>query len=320
MKLSFVLVIAGPAAATIDCYGSDANGGCSHVCNADQATHVCECPACWELEGDNKTCRPAADKVTTECTMNELIVTVDKCVMAQHDYTTARLNSGDCKFEQVADNADLIVLKTGLDSCGTILDFGDDAITYKNTMTVKAGFIDSILYVDPDVEWAFTCSFDTKYEISKNLSVDDTVLEDSFTVTAAKFDFGLDFYQTALFKTAQDDAAYQVGQQINFAVAMNSGVPLNSLEMVATECVISNGNDQSYAIMKSDADKTRCPNRGGPLNFRSYADNAARIGYSYNGFQFVNAAPMEQDLTCSITVCHASDEDSDCKKHCYGSN
>ena len=63
--------------------------------------------------------------------MNELIVTVDKCVMAQHDYTTARLNSGDCKFEQVADNADLIVLKTGLDSCGTILDFGDDAITYK---------------------------------------------------------------------------------------------------------------------------------------------------------------------------------------------
>ena len=63
--------------------------------------------------------------------MNELIVTVDKCVMAQHDYTTAQLNSGDCKFVQDPDNADLIVLKTGLDDCGTILDFGDDAITYK---------------------------------------------------------------------------------------------------------------------------------------------------------------------------------------------
>ena len=184
-------------------------------------------------------------------------------------------------------------------------------------MTVKAGFIDSILYVDPDVEWAFTCSFDTKYEISKNLSVDDSVLEDSFTVTSAKFDFGLDFYQTALFNTVQTEAAFQVGQQINFAVAMNSGTPLKNLEMVATECVISNGNDQSYAIMKSDADKTRCPNEGGPLNFRTYADNAARIGYSYNGFQFVNAAPKEQVLTCSITVCHTADPDSDCKKNCY---
>ena len=63
--------------------------------------------------------------------MNEFIVTVDKCVMAQHDYNTAQLNSGDCKFVQDPANADLIVLKTGLDECGTILDFGDDAITYK---------------------------------------------------------------------------------------------------------------------------------------------------------------------------------------------
>ena len=184
-------------------------------------------------------------------------------------------------------------------------------------MTVKAGFIDSILYVDPDVEWAFTCSFDTKYSISKSIVVDDTVLEDSFTVTSAKFDFSLDFYQTALFQNNQSEAAYQVGQQINFAVAMNNGVPLNKLEIVATDCIVSNVNDQSYAIMRSDANKDRCPNQGGPLNFRAYVDNAARVGYSYNGFQFVNSAPSEQDLTCSITVCHVDDADSDCKKNCY---
>ena len=118
-------------AASIDCYGADANGGCSHVCNADSATHVCECPACWELEDDAKTCRPASDKVTTQCTMNELIVTVNKCVFAAHNYETARLNDGNCKFEQNPDNQDEIVLKTGLDDCGTVLDFGDDAITYK---------------------------------------------------------------------------------------------------------------------------------------------------------------------------------------------
>ena len=77
------------------------------------------------------TCRPAADKVTTVCTFNELIVTADKCVFDAHDYSTARLLDGDCKFEQSAENADLVVLKTGLDQCGTVLNFGDDAITYK---------------------------------------------------------------------------------------------------------------------------------------------------------------------------------------------
>lgn len=111
------------------------------------------------------------------------------------------------------------------------------------------------------------------------MSVDDAVLEDSFSVTGAKFDFGLDFYQTANFQTIQASPSYQVGQQINFAIAMNNGIPLNNLQIVGTECLVSNGNDQSYAIMAPD----KCPNHGGPLNFRAMIINRARIGYAYTG-------------------------------------
>lgn len=303
-------------ATSIDCYAGF-NGGCSHYCNSNQAEHRCECPTCWELDDDNQTCRPASDKVTTQCTMNELIVTSDKCVFGSHDYTTARMLDGDCKFVEDENDSNKLVFKAGLDQCGTVLEFGDDAITYKNTMTVKAGFIEQILYVDPDIEWAFTCSFDTRYEVSKAMAVDDSILEDTFTVTDAKFKFGLIFFQTARFETEQAEANYQVGQQINFAIAMNEGTPLNNLEMVATDCTVSNGNDQSYAIMESNSAKNKCANRGGPINFRSYDKNDAFTGYSYNGFQFVNSAPLEQDLTCSITVCHKNNADSDCKKFCY---
>ena len=137
--------------------------------------------------------------------------------------------------------------------------------------------------MDPDVEWAFTCSFDTKYEISKDMTVDDAVLEDSFSVSGAKFDFSLDFYQTTDFQTIQASPSYQVGQQINYAIAMNSGIPLNKLQIVTTECLVSNGSGQSYPIMASDANKDKCPNRGGPLNFRAMIINRARVGYSYNG-------------------------------------
>ena len=57
------------------------NGGCSHQCIASQ----CKCPPCWELDLEGTTCSPAPGKVVTTCNSNEIVVTVDSCVI--EDYT-----------------------------------------------------------------------------------------------------------------------------------------------------------------------------------------------------------------------------------------
>ena len=57
------------------------NGGCSHQCIASQ----CQCPPCWELDLEGTTCSPAPGKVVTTCNSDEIVVTIDSCVI--DDYT-----------------------------------------------------------------------------------------------------------------------------------------------------------------------------------------------------------------------------------------
>ena len=57
------------------------NGGCSHQCIESQ----CKCPPCWELDLEGTTCSPSPGKVVTTCNSDEIVVTIDSCVI--DDYT-----------------------------------------------------------------------------------------------------------------------------------------------------------------------------------------------------------------------------------------
>ena len=57
------------------------NGGCSHQCIASQ----CKCPPCWELDLEGTTCSPAKGKVVTTCNSDEIVISIDSCVI--DDYT-----------------------------------------------------------------------------------------------------------------------------------------------------------------------------------------------------------------------------------------
>ena len=54
---------------------------------------------------------------------------MNKCVMGDHDWTTATMSTG-CAFAEDPDNTDEVVLTNGLEECGMELSFTDTSIVY----------------------------------------------------------------------------------------------------------------------------------------------------------------------------------------------
>ena len=54
---------------------------------------------------------------------------MNKCVMGDHDWTTATMSTG-CAFAEDPDNTDEVVLTNGLEECGMELSFTDSSIVY----------------------------------------------------------------------------------------------------------------------------------------------------------------------------------------------
>jgi len=238
-----------PIPEEINCYVN--NGWCSHGCNDSSDAHVCECPTCWTLGDDGRTCSPEADKLTTTCTADSMIIRMNKCVMGDHDWTTATMATG-CAFEEDPDNTDEVVLTNGLEECGMELSFTDSSIVYTNNMLIEASRFENLIVVRPDIEWEFQCAYQTEYTISGEQSVTIGTLAHGFAAANAKFAFGFDFFEDANFREVQADPTYQVGQQVNYGIKMNEGVKLTNLHFVATECSVTNGED-SFTVFDYSA-------------------------------------------------------------------
>ena len=75
-----------------------------------------------------------------------------------------------------------------------------------------------MISTQPNIEWDFTCSYDTQYEVDESLTVQAATISTEFTQTNAQFDFNFDFYTDGLFEEVLDSdlVSYQVGQNINF--------------------------------------------------------------------------------------------------------
>ena len=61
--------------------------------------------------------------------MSFKVIRMNKCVMGDHDWTTATMSTG-CAFAEDPDNTDEVVLTNGLEECGMELSFTDTSIVY----------------------------------------------------------------------------------------------------------------------------------------------------------------------------------------------
>ena len=65
---------------------------------------------------------------------------MNKCVMGDHDWTTATMSTG-CAFAEDPDNTDEVVLTNGLEECGMELSFTDTSIVYTVCNIIISAFI-----------------------------------------------------------------------------------------------------------------------------------------------------------------------------------
>ena len=83
-------------------------------------------------------------------------------------------------------------------------------------MTIGASRVQSLIVTEPDIEWGFTCKYDTEYTVEGDAVVSSASLDHQFGAQNGQFSFDFKFYETESFESEQTDASYKVGQQINF--------------------------------------------------------------------------------------------------------
>ena len=87
---------------------------------------------------------------------------------------------------------------------------------FKNKMTIAASRLQNMIVTEPDIEWGFTCKYETDYTVEGDATVTSASLDHQFGSETGQFSFDFKFYETESFAVEQTDAAYKVGQQINF--------------------------------------------------------------------------------------------------------
>jgi len=83
-------------------------------------------------------------------------------------------------------------------------------------MTIEASRMQNMIVTEPDIEWGFTCKYETDYTVEGDATVTSASLDHQFGSETGQFSFDFKFYETEAFEVEQTDAAYKVGQQINF--------------------------------------------------------------------------------------------------------
>ena len=110
------------------------NGGCSHDCVQDtDSTYTCECPKCWSMGDDDLKCYPSDDRISTYCGSNQMIITMNKCILEDsHDWESAQMVDGpECVFVEDPEDTNYVQLVNGLDECGMTLSQGEnDTLVY----------------------------------------------------------------------------------------------------------------------------------------------------------------------------------------------
>ena len=83
-------------------------------------------------------------------------------------------------------------------------------------MTIGASMTDGKVVVKPDIDWGFTCKYETDYTVDRQATVTSAVLDHDFGSQNGQFSFDFKFYETESFEMVRENPTYKVGQQINF--------------------------------------------------------------------------------------------------------
>lgn len=301
------------------------NGGCSHQCIASQ----CQCPPCWELDLEGTTCSPSKGKVITTCNPDEIVVTIDSCVIEDYAMTDAVFLEGDC-MPTYDDSTEMWTIKTGLDSCGTTNAFpeGENFVTYTNTLSIPpesyySGPLAGLTFSRP-IEWDFSCDYALDFVVKSDYTLESKMHKWAFNEGVGSFQFDLTFFENEYFDAELDNLAVAVGKPVYFNVEMNEGKYLNNVEFRVTDCTVKERQTPANTFTIFDYTKEdQCFNQDSllsPVEFREVQEwfqGNNQQQFSFRGFTFPDSSASKQMLMCNIKICDKTNNNSECKSYCY---
>ena len=69
---------------------------------------------------------------------------------------------------------------------------------------------DGKVVVKPDIDWGFTCKYETDYTVDREATVTSSVLDHDFGSQNGQFSFDFKFYETESFDIVQENRAFTV--------------------------------------------------------------------------------------------------------------
>lgn len=116
------------------------------------------------------------------------------------------------------------------------------------------------------MKFTFTCEYEMSATVESSFTIKAAKRRTEFNVQQGAFDFGINFFTAANFKTVEPTQSGVVGQPVYYNVAMNSGKFLDGVEFRVTDCTVSKQKDDQINYQIWDMNGT-CQPSDSPIGF-----------------------------------------------------
>ncbi|XP_066029404.1 ZP domain-containing protein [Pocillopora verrucosa] len=290
------------------------NGGCSHKCVNTAGGYKCECPDPeLSLSSDNKTCH--APGVDVECNSNNMTIVIPKSLLRGLDREHLRLLDTTCRARETNTH---FFLTTPLNGCNTTRRFTPTAIVYSNAVLEIPVAAKGVITRVREIEIPFSCYL-SKYGVVSSVaswkpSNRKLVFSDE---GKGNFTLSLNMFPDNRFVSPYMKDDFPIGvvlrERLFFEVLVTSDD--KQLSIIADRCFATPTQDQSNPL-KYGFIKKGCPNDV-TVQYHS-APSVSAQRFSLEAFKFIAGHPFVF-VHCHVTVCNATDPDSQCVQKCPSS-
>ena len=123
-----------------------------------------------------------------------------------------------------------------------------------------------MIFFSRPMKFTFTCDYEMQATVESSFTMKAAKRRTEFNIQQGAFNFDINFFTAADYKTVQDNQNGVVGQPVYYNLAMNGGKFLDGIEFRVTDCTVSKQKDDSISYQIWDMNGT-CDPADSPIQF-----------------------------------------------------
>ncbi|KAL9968112.1 hypothetical protein ACROYT_G026444 [Oculina patagonica] len=262
----------------------------------------------------NRFCIILAPGVGVQCNNENMTIIIPKSLLRGIDREHLRLLDTTCKAKETSSH---FFLTTSLTGCNTTRRHTPTAIVYSNAVLEIPVAAEDVVTRVREIEIQFSC-FYSKYGVVSSVGWKPSNRKLLFSDEGkGNFTLSLNMFPDKRFVSpyTKDDfpVAVVLRKLLFFEVSVTSGD--KQLSIIADRCYATPTQDQTNSL-KYEFIKKGCP-KDVTVKYHS-APSVSAQRFSLETFKFIADHPFVF-VHCHVTVCNATDPDSQCAKKCPSS-